>query len=104
MQVINGWGPGGSRVNAIKNAVFLRHKETGLHVKVHESRLLPDNIDIAFERLKHVLDRHLNGDACYDEQLKELERIREDRNKSKRLKSRLLKANLGSEIPIIEKN
>lgn len=37
---------------------------------MHESRLLPKNIDIAFERMKFVLDRQINGENCYEEQLK----------------------------------
>ncbi|KAK6034064.1 hypothetical protein COOONC_28424 [Cooperia oncophora] len=65
---ISGWGPGGQKVNTAQNAVQLRHLPTGLVVKVHESRLLPKNIEIAFERLKHALDRHINGDECYEAQ------------------------------------
>ena len=34
--------------------------------QVHESRLLPKNVDIAFERMKHAVDRHYNGDDCYE--------------------------------------
>ncbi|VDO66854.1 unnamed protein product [Heligmosomoides polygyrus] len=74
---ISGWGPGGQKVNTAQNAVQLRHIPTGIVVKVHESRLLPKNIDIAFERLKHVLDRHINGDECYEEQYKRLQREKE---------------------------
>ncbi|CEF66466.1 Probable peptide chain release factor C12orf65, mitochondrial [Strongyloides ratti] len=91
MKFISGWGPGGQKVNTAQNAVFLKHKSTGIFVKVHESRLLPKNIEIAFERLKHELDRHLNGENCYAEQLKRLEIKREERNKRQREKRRNLK-------------
>ena len=46
-------------------------------VQVHESRLLPKNVELAFDRMKFVLDRHLNGDNCYEEQYKRLQVERE---------------------------
>ncbi|RCN27104.1 hypothetical protein ANCCAN_27163 [Ancylostoma caninum] len=91
---ISGWGPGGQKVNTAQNAVQLRHIPTGLVVKVHESRLLPKNIDIAFERLKHVLDRHVNGDNCYEEQYKRLQREKEAKVKKKREMQRKLRKQL----------
>uniref|UniRef100_A0A0K0EKL7 RF_PROK_I domain-containing protein n=1 Tax=Strongyloides stercoralis TaxID=6248 RepID=A0A0K0EKL7_STRER len=99
MKFISGWGPGGQKVNTAQNAVYLRHKETGLSVKVHDSRLLPDNIDIAYERLKHVLDRHINGENCYAEQLKRLEIEREKRNNRQREKRRNMKKMLKESPP-----
>ncbi|KAK6741078.1 hypothetical protein RB195_009124 [Necator americanus] len=93
---ISGWGPGGQKVNTAQNAVQLRHLPTGLVVKVHESRLLPKNIDIAFERLKHVLDRHLNGDNCYEEQYKRLQREKEAKAKKKREMQRKLREEFGN--------
>ncbi|KHJ88302.1 hypothetical protein OESDEN_11907 [Oesophagostomum dentatum] len=88
---ISGWGPGGQKVNTAQNAVQLRHIPTGLVVKVHESRLLPKNIDIAFERMKFLLDRHINGDNCYEEQYKRLQREKEIKAKKKREMQRKLK-------------
>ncbi|WKX99998.1 hypothetical protein Q1695_014682 [Nippostrongylus brasiliensis] len=81
---ISGWGPGGQKVNTAQNAVQLRHLPTGLVIKVHESRLLSKNIDIAFERMKHLLDRHINGDDCYEEQYKRLQREKEAKANRKR--------------------
>ncbi|KAK0407302.1 hypothetical protein QR680_019126 [Steinernema hermaphroditum] len=88
---VSGWGPGGQKVNTAQNAVMLRHLPTGIVVKVHEHRLLPKNIDIAFERLKFALDRHVNGENCYEEQFKRLEKEREARTNRKRQKHRLRK-------------
>ena len=42
-------------------------------LQVHESRLLPKNIEIAFERMELAVDRHLNGENCYEEQLARLQ-------------------------------
>ncbi|KAE9417076.1 hypothetical protein Angca_006459, partial [Angiostrongylus cantonensis] len=91
---ISGWGPGGQKVNTAQNAVQLRHLPTGLVVKVHESRLLSKNIEIAFERMKHALDRHLNGDNCYEEQYKKLQRDKEARTNRKRESQRLKRKEL----------
>ncbi|CAI4227769.1 unnamed protein product [Auanema sp. JU1783] len=88
---ISGWGPGGQKVNTAQNAVQLRHIPTGLVVKVHESRLLPKNIDIAFERMKFILDRHFNGDNCYEEQFKKLQKAKEQKAKKQRAKNRQMK-------------
>uniref|UniRef100_A0A1I7ZIM4 RF_PROK_I domain-containing protein n=1 Tax=Steinernema glaseri TaxID=37863 RepID=A0A1I7ZIM4_9BILA len=88
---ISGWGPGGQKVNTAQNAVMLRHVPTGIVVKVHESRLLPKNIDIAHERLKLALDRHVNGENCYEEQFKRLEKEREARTNRKRQKQRMMR-------------
>lgn len=102
---ISGWGPGGSKVNAAQNAVQLTHKPTGVVVKVsnlllsiilfyylivqvHESRLLQQNVTIAYERLKYAVDRHLNGEKCYEEQLVRLQRDRESKAKRARAKRR----------------
>ncbi|KAI6174055.1 RF-PROK-I domain-containing protein [Aphelenchoides besseyi] len=89
---ISGSGPGGSKVNAAQNAVQLKHKPTNIVVKVHESRLLPENVKIAFERLKFAVDRHLNGENCYEEQFKRLQRKREAATKRAREKRRQLRS------------
>ncbi|TMS38171.1 hypothetical protein L596_004951 [Steinernema carpocapsae] len=94
---ISGWGPGGQKVNTAQNAVMLRHLPTGIVLKVHESRLLSKNVEIAFERMKFAVDRHFNGDYCYEEQFKRMEKERETRNKLKRQKHREMKQQLQSE-------
>ncbi|KAF8375407.1 hypothetical protein PRIPAC_81836 [Pristionchus pacificus] len=91
---ISGWGPGGQKVNTAQNAVQLRHLPTGIVLKVHESRLLPKNIEIAFDRMKYAVDRHLNGDDCYEEQYKRIQKVKEDKAKASREKKREMKAHL----------
>ncbi|CAG9532308.1 unnamed protein product [Cercopithifilaria johnstoni] len=81
---ISGWGPGGQKVNMTRNAVTIKHIPTSIVVRVHQSRLLQENIEIARERLKHAVDRHLNGENSYDAQLKRMELERCARNKRKR--------------------
>jgi len=85
---MSGSGPGGQKVNTSQNAVQLRHKPTNIVVKVHESRLLQENVQIAFERLKLEVDRHLNGKNCYMELFKRLEREREEKFNRARAKRR----------------
>ncbi|KAE9555212.1 hypothetical protein FO519_001562 [Halicephalobus sp. NKZ332] len=91
---ISGWGPGGQKVNTAQNAVMLRHKPTGIVIKVHDSRLLPENIEIAFERLKHAVDRKINGDHCYQAQLEHFQREIEEKRKRQREKKRSMKKEL----------
>lgn len=74
-----------------RNAVTLKHIPTGIVVRVHESRLLQDNIKIAYERLKHAVDRHLNGENSYDAQLKQMGHEKSEGIKKKRTAARELK-------------
>ncbi|VDK89380.1 unnamed protein product [Onchocerca ochengi] len=90
-KIISGWGPGGQRVNMTRNAVTIRHVPTGIVVRVHQSRLLQENIEIAQERLKHAVDRHLNGENSYDAQLGRMEHERSVKTKRKRATIRELK-------------
>uniref|UniRef100_A0A8R1TT56 RF_PROK_I domain-containing protein n=1 Tax=Onchocerca volvulus TaxID=6282 RepID=A0A8R1TT56_ONCVO len=92
-KIISGWGPGGQKVNMTRNAVTIRHVPTGIVVRVHQSRLLQENIEIAQEsyRLKHAVDRHLNGENSYDAQLGRMEHERSVKTKRKRATIRELK-------------
>uniref|UniRef100_A0A914YVM0 Prokaryotic-type class I peptide chain release factors domain-containing protein n=1 Tax=Panagrolaimus superbus TaxID=310955 RepID=A0A914YVM0_9BILA len=90
---ISGWGPGGQKVNTAQNAVMLKHKPTGITVKVHESRLLPENINIAFERIKLAVDQHINGENCYQSQFQKLQKEIEAKRNQQRKRKRLVKKN-----------
>uniref|UniRef100_A0A914XQK7 Prokaryotic-type class I peptide chain release factors domain-containing protein n=1 Tax=Plectus sambesii TaxID=2011161 RepID=A0A914XQK7_9BILA len=89
---ISGWGPGGQKVNTAVNAVQLKHIPSNIVVKVHESRNLHENVTIAYERLKLAVDRHINGENCYEEQLKRLDTEKSSRHETKDRKRRELKA------------
>ena len=52
--VAKGSGPGGQSVNRARNAVRLRHVPTGAEVRVHQSRSLQKNREIAWKRLIEV--------------------------------------------------
>uniref|UniRef100_A0A183C7D7 Transposase n=1 Tax=Globodera pallida TaxID=36090 RepID=A0A183C7D7_GLOPA len=59
---------------------------------VHESRKLHENIRIAYERLKFVVDRQLNGESSYEAQFEQLKRKYEEKTKKSMVKKRALMA------------
>ena len=69
---ISGSGPGGTRVNKATNCCQIKHKPSGLVVKVHQSRSLAENRKIARELLAQKLDNLYNGAESVDSQKKRL--------------------------------
>lgn len=69
-QFVSGSGPGGQCVNKSVNCCQLKHKPTGLRVKVHHTRSLESNRQIARELLVMKLDNLINGENSVESQKK----------------------------------
>lgn len=69
---VSGSGPGGQSVNKSVNCCQLKHKPTGLRVKVHHTRSLESNRKIARELLVAKLDNLLNGENSVENQKKRI--------------------------------
>lgn len=67
---ISGSGPGGQSVNKAVNCCQIKHKPTGLVIKVHQFRSLEQNRKIARELLAQKLDNLYNGENSVDNQKK----------------------------------
>jgi protein subunit release factor B len=70
---VSGGGRGGQKVNKSRNAVFLRDRVTGEHVKVHASRSREVNRVVARQRLFAKID-----DAKYREALAAAEKLEQN--------------------------
>merc|ERR1719187_398568 len=71
---IKGSGPGGQAINTTSSCVMLKHKPTGIVVKVQDSRLLQQNQVLARENLRLKLDDHYNGEQSVRCQMEREER------------------------------
>lgn len=67
---VSGSGPGGQCVNKSINCCQLKHKPTGLTVKVHHTRSLESNRKIARELMIAKLDKLFNGENSVECQKK----------------------------------
>lgn len=90
-QFVHGSGPGGQAVNKAHNCVLLKHKPTGLQVKVHESREGHKNRIIARQRLLDQLDDYINGTESISAQVKRIKDAKQKSQQSRAAKLRDLK-------------
>jgi protein subunit release factor B len=58
---IRGTGPGGQKINKTSSCVLLKHKPTGLEVKMQKERTQPLNRYYARKRLCELLEEKLLG-------------------------------------------
>ncbi|HNC95632.1 MAG TPA: peptide chain release factor-like protein [Myxococcota bacterium] len=58
IETLRGSGPGGQHRNKTESAVRLRHRETGLVAQASERRSQHQNLEVAAERLRTLLERH----------------------------------------------
>ena len=59
-KVVKGRGPGGQKINKVRNCVQLKHRQTGIQVQCQQSRSLAANRGIARKRLERRIEHHLN--------------------------------------------
>ena len=79
---ITSGGPGGQKVNRSATCVQLKHKPTGLEVKMQQERSQSLNRFFARRRLCEMLERETLGSLSPEEQ--ERERIRKQKARRKR--------------------
>jgi protein subunit release factor B len=79
---ITSGGPGGQKVNRSATCVQLKHKPTGLEVKMQQERSQSLNRFFARRRLCEMIERETLGSLSPEEQ--ERERIRKQKARRKR--------------------
>lgn len=89
--VISGSGPGGQSVNKSVNCCQLKHKPTGLVVKVHQQRSLEKNRQIARELLIAKLDNLYNGENSVENQKRRIALARIARREAEQKRRQALK-------------
>lgn len=83
---IRSGGPGGQHVNRTESCVYLRHKPTGLEVKMQKARSQGLNRFYARRRLCELLEAQLLGDRSPE--ALEREKIRKQKSRRRRRSSR----------------
>jgi len=74
-------GPGGQRVNKTSSCVYLRHKPTGLEVKMQETRSQALNRFFARRRLCELLEEPLLGSASPEARRRQKIRLQKQRRR-----------------------
>lgn len=104
---VSGSGPGGQNVNKAVNCCNLKHIPTGINIKVHHTRSLETNRQIARELLINKLDNLYNGENSVENQKKRiaLERLamkRAQQERRQKMKDEFKKSILPSqsEMPV----
>lgn len=72
-QFVRGSGPGGQATNKTCNCVSLKHVPTGIVIKCHDTRSLPQNQKLARQRLQDKLDELINGEMSVKAQKHRIE-------------------------------
>ena len=94
-QFVRGGGKGGQKINKSSNAVWLRHKPTGLDVKVQKFRELWGNRLSAYRLLvDKIEDLRFGKDSSRN---RELAKIRKQKNRRKRKTKSKLEFDTGAE-------
>ncbi|KAK5644875.1 hypothetical protein RI129_006175 [Pyrocoelia pectoralis] len=86
-QFVRGSGPGGQSVNKTANCVILKHLESGIVVKCHETRSLEENRKKAREILVSKLDNLINETNSIEAQRKRYDdkKIKDKKRKQDKL-------------------
>ncbi len=78
---IRSGGPGGQKVNRTATCVYLKHRPTGLEVKMQQARSQALNRFYARRRMCELLEARLLGDASPEAQRRARARRQKDRRR-----------------------
>ena len=73
---VRGSGPGGQKINKTSSTVWLRHRPTGVEVRIQAERSQSANRELAWAELAAKLERQVRASALAAEQAREVERRR----------------------------
>ena len=88
---IRGTGPGGQKINKTSSTVWLRHRPTGIEVRMQRERSQSVNRDLAWAELCAKLEARVRAAASAEQQAREADR-RRHRQKSRGQKIRMIEA------------
>lgn len=73
---VRGSGPGGQKINKTSSTVWLRHRPTGIEVRIQAERSQAANRELAWAELAAKLEARVRAAAQAAEQAREAERRR----------------------------